>query len=124
MMKKDILRSYIFLFSLSLLTVNIVLLVVVPRIELYTQGAAIEFFQSLRGKDVHVETIGYKSYAHLFYSEKKRQHPVPGDSLLTGLISKPVYFSAKITRAGEIAEKYPQLNELYRKNGFVFYVRE
>lgn len=124
LMKKNIFRAYIFLFALSLFTVNVILLVIVPKIESYTQGAAIEFFQSIKEKDVYVETIGYKSYAHLFYSGKKPQQPVSRDSLLCGNVSKPVYFSAKIIKVPEIAKQYPQLKELYRKNGFVFYSRE
>jgi hypothetical protein len=124
MMRKNILRSFVFIFLLCMFTVNTVLLIVVPKIESYVQGAAIEFFQSLKGKEVYVETIGYKSYAHLFYSEKKPHPFIPRDSLIAGNISKPAYFSAKITKAGEISERYPQLKELYRKNGFVFYSRE
>ena len=97
------------------------------RIEEYSQGAAIDFFQSVSGKDAYVETIGYKSYAQLFYAEKMM--PENSDSydknwLLTGDIDKNVYFSAKITSKNRILEKYPGLKLLYEKNGYIFLMRE
>ena len=46
------------------------------------------------------------------------------DSLLKGYIDKPAYFVCKITMAEDILKDYPTLNEIYRKNGFVFFVRE
>lgn len=42
--------------------------------------------------------------------------------LLWGDIDKPVYFVTKVDR--EQNYKFPQLKELYRKNGFVFMKRE
>ncbi|TAD97348.1 MAG: glycosyltransferase family 39 protein [Bacteroidetes bacterium] len=42
---------------------------VFPNIERYTQAAALDFFRTLQNKDVYVTTIGYKSYAHLFYAK-------------------------------------------------------
>lgn len=52
---------------------------VVPKIEGYTQGPAIEFYEDLQGQDVYVTTLGYKSYAHYFYA--RVQPPKPGDGL-------------------------------------------
>jgi len=43
--------------------------------------------------------------------------------LLTGDIDKPVYFVSKVDREDRFSG-YPQLKELYRKNGFVFLKRE
>jgi len=40
---------------------------VVPNIELYSQGPAIEFYESLQSKNKYVTTVGFKSYAHYFY---------------------------------------------------------
>src|SRR5690606_36885284 len=42
----------------------------VPRIEAYSQRAAIEFYEQLQGQRVSVATVGFKSYAHLFYTRK------------------------------------------------------
>jgi hypothetical protein len=99
----------------------------VPRIEPYSQGPAIAFYQSLKGKDVFIVPLGFKSYAHLFYSGKqpetaKSQPPI--DVLLRGKIDKPAYFVSKITKKEEILKSYPLLEVLYQKNGFVFYRRK
>jgi hypothetical protein len=106
--------------------VNTALWVIVPRIEEYSQGAAIEFYEYIQDKDCYVETIGFKSYAHLFYSNKKE----PGnkksydiDWLLKGEIDKPAYFVSKVTSLDDVLKNYPDLKEIYRKNGFVFFVR-
>ncbi len=40
-----------------------------------------------------------------------------------GDIDKTVYVVSKITKANEL-EKYPQLKEIGRKNGFVFFERK
>jgi 4-amino-4-deoxy-L-arabinose transferase-like glycosyltransferase len=114
------------IFIISLFTVNMASVVIAPRIEQYSQGAAIEFYQSLKDKDCYVETINFKSYAQLFYSEKKEQANANNyniDWLLKGAIDKPAYFVSKITSQEEIKINYPDLKELYRKNGFVFWLR-
>jgi 4-amino-4-deoxy-L-arabinose transferase-like glycosyltransferase len=120
-------NGIVFIFASALLTINLASLVVVPKIEPYSQGAAIEFYQSLKNKDCYVETIGFKSYAHLFYSDKKYQqnsNSYSVDWLLNGEIDKDVYIVSKINTAEEIKNSHPQLEELYRKNGFVFYIRK
>jgi predicted esterase len=101
-------------------------LVVAPRVEKYSQGAAIEFYEYLQNKDCYIETIGFKSYAHLFYSLKKEpanKNSYSMDWLLTGAIDKPAYFVSKITEEN-IKKNYPELKEIYQKNGFVFWYRK
>ncbi len=115
------------IFIISLFTVNMALLVIAPRIEQYSQGAAIEFYEYLQNKDCYVETIDFKSYAHLFYSYKKEQTNKDSyniDWLLTGKIDKPTYFVSKITSVEDIEKDYPELKKIYRKNGFVFWMRK
>jgi hypothetical protein len=110
----------------SLITTNLALIVITPKIEMLTQQAAIEFYQRLQGKDVYVTTLGFKSYAHFFYSDEQPWTNINctnEDWLLKGDIDKPVYFVCKINHADEYEKQYPQLKELYRKNGFVFLER-
>lgn len=124
---KKIRTGLIVIFVCSLLTVNLASLVIAPRIEQYSQHAAIEFYTYLQTRDCYVETIGFKSYAHLFYSHKKPQankNSYNRDWLLKGPIDKPAYFTSKITSVEEIRQNYPDLIELYRKNGFVFWLRK
>jgi 4-amino-4-deoxy-L-arabinose transferase-like glycosyltransferase len=119
-------EGLVIIFISSLLTVNAASLVIAPRIEQYSQGAAIEFYTYLQGKDCYLETIGFKSYAHLFYSHKQPQankNSYNIEWLLKGPIDKPAYFASKITSLEEIRQNYPDLVELYRKNGFVFWLR-
>jgi 4-amino-4-deoxy-L-arabinose transferase-like glycosyltransferase len=125
--KKNFRNAIVGLFVLSLITVNLVSILVVPKVEKYSQGAAIEFYEGLRNKDCYVETLGFKSYAHFFYAQTKQSNNINNSGtewLMTGNIDKPVYFVCKINHVEEYQKAYPQLKELYRKNGFVFFVRE
>jgi hypothetical protein len=100
--------------------------VIVPKAERYSQGAAIDFLQQRRGEDCYVTTLGYKSYAQLFYTQKEKpanENYYNKEWLLAGKIDKPVYFVSKINRITDYL-KYTELKELYRKNGFVFLKRE
>ncbi len=124
--KKKIEQGSIGIFIFSLITVNLASLLIAPRIEQYSQGAAIEFYKYLQDKDCYIETLGFKSYAHLFYSKKqKQQNPNSYNKewLLTGDIDKPAYFVSKIIEVKNIKTDHPDLREVYRKNGFVFWVR-
>jgi 4-amino-4-deoxy-L-arabinose transferase-like glycosyltransferase len=100
--------------------------VVVPKIELYSQAAAIRFFKSLAGKNVYVNTLDYKSYAHLYYFKKPPvSNPKSYDQnwLLTGNIDKDAYFVGKIQDIDKHHKLYPQLQKIGEENGFVFYKR-
>jgi len=107
------------------LGINISFRAVVPKVELITQHAAIEFYKSLQGKDCYIEVLGFKSYAHYYYAKK----PMPSDGepktkedLLEGPLTKPAYFSVKNVDA-EKYRQHPHLEELYERNGFVFFRR-
>ena len=100
--------------------------IIVPKVERYSQGAAIDFYAERRGEDCYVTPLGYKTYAHLFYTQKPRPQNEKSNDLewlLTGDIDKPVYFVSKLDRTDRFSG-YPQLKELYRRNGFVFLKRE
>ncbi len=102
------------------------LLFIVPNIEGYSQRAAIEYYQSKCGKDVFVRPVGFKSFAHLFYTCKES----PGTdktiddyaTMAHGNPGKTACFVAKITHLGELPT-LPGCHEVYRKNGFVFFER-
>ena len=69
--------------------------------------------------------LGYKSYAHRFYTRK--QPPANPNSyseewLLAGPVDKPTFFICKV----QDADRYramPQLVQIGEKNGFVFFRR-
>ena len=122
-----------------------------PKVEQYSQRAAIEFYKAVGGKGFYVETSGFKSYAYLFYSGKRpeqNQNPdaiteiertlddleARGYNRLTsyplaysnwmqyGKIDKPAVFVCKINTAQELL-KNRLIKKLYEENGFVFCVR-
>ncbi|MDX2003404.1 MAG: glycosyltransferase family 39 protein [Chitinophagales bacterium] len=138
--------AWVGVFVANLFLVQAVLYAFLPKIEPYSQGPAIEFYKSLQGKDVYVNALGQKSYAQLFYSQKPQsaiespllkayvaQRRKEGseapfiilekDWHLYGTIDKTVFFCCKADKTGYYAT-LPQLKEIGRKGGFVFYKRE
>jgi hypothetical protein len=123
---KDVKGSLLRLFCLQIVAIQFTLLHFVPKVEAYSQAAAIRFYERMAGKDVHIEVMGFHSYAYLFYARKS---PVTDkryynrDWLLHGEVDKPVYFVCKVSYAPEVG-KQPLLRELYEENGFVFFERK
>ncbi len=117
-------QRYLYLMFGSLLAYLIILISFVPKIEAYTQRAAIEFYKSKQAEDCYVAPQRFKSYAHLFYTKKSPQeNPKHLDNnwLLNGSTNKPVYCVLKITSADDFMQKNPQFKLLYKKNGFAFF---
>ncbi len=98
---------------------------IVPKIELFSQAAAIRFYESKQAEDAYIQPMYFKSYAHLFYAKKK---PVTNmmsydhEWLRSGKIDKPVYIVVKNTKMHEL-EKYSDIKLMYEENGFAFYKR-
>jgi hypothetical protein len=100
---------------------------VITKVEGYTQRAAIDFYKSMQSTDVYVETLGFKSYAHYFYTLKQKEENSESsnkDWLINGDIDKDVYFVSKNDRAESYLNKYPNLKVIGEKNGFVFITRK
>jgi len=112
----------------SIVAIQIVLTFFIPRIEQYTQHAAIEFYKSLKGKDVYIRVLNFKSYAHYFYAAvnpSERSEAYDLDWLMYGKVDKPVYFITRLDRKNQVLQAYgAQLKLLYEKNGFLFYERK
>ncbi|HYG38422.1 MAG TPA: glycosyltransferase family 39 protein [Cytophagales bacterium] len=114
------------LFGGTAVFVMLTLIFFIGKIEQYSQGAAIAFFADLKGKDVYVVTKGYKSYAHLYYTDKPPvTNPKSWDInwLLYGDIDKDLYLSTKINKVKDL-EGVKGLRKIGEKNGFVFYKRD
>ena len=126
--KSDYTKGLISVCLASTLMVQHFLTIFTPKIEQYTQHAAIEFFQRLKGKDVYVKALGYKSYAPFFYAEvlpAKRKEAADENWLINGEVDKPVYLVTRLDRKNEVLLKYGKnLKILYEKNGFVFMERK
>lgn len=132
------------------LSLQLFLYIVVPKIEQYSQGAAIQFWEGLQGKDVYVQPLGYDTYAHYYYAriqpwyvntspefaaflaENKDQYQqnaptdwfehLQRDWLVDGKIDKPAYFCCHIKKADEYA-KHPDFEKIGEDGGFVFFRR-
>lgn len=101
------------------------LVVVVPKVEGYSQRPAIEFYKSLQEKDAYVRPIGFKSYAHYFYARvHPGANPMSKDDqwLLSGDIDKVAYFVVKAHQKERMAP-FADIVFLYEQGGFAFYVR-
>jgi len=123
--RNQFMRAACVMFGGTAVVIFIASIILIPKIERYSQGAAIDFYESLRGEDCYVRPLGYKTYAHLFYTLKpKNLRPESNDQnwLLNGPIDKPVYMVSKVDRVNRF--QTPKFTELYRKNGFVFLKRE
>lgn len=119
------------LFGSVALFIALFLPLIAPKIEPYTQGAALDFYTSLRGKDVYVKPLTMKSYAHLFYTDKQPHLSgsamgITADAwepwLLTARLDRPAYFVAKVNDA-EPWRRHPNLRVVREEGGFVFFER-
>lgn len=119
---KKSLQGLVTLFAGTVLFVFVTMAYMVPRIEKYSQNAAIVFFKEISTQDCYFTTIGYKSYAPYFYGAKQKPKRIESNDnawLLSGDIDKPVYFILKNTREERFFSEHPDIQKLYSKNGFV-----
>lgn len=140
-MRKNFRNGMIALCVCQIIIIQVAVIHFTPKVEGYTQRAAIEYFQGFAGKDVYVKPLDYMSYAHLFYSNKSAtanqnyysyKHNNKGEAtspeanegwLMTGNIDKPAYFICKIQDKKKFLAM-PQLEQIGEKNGFAFFKRK
>lgn len=131
LLRAEILKGAVTIFAATAISIFLFLPVVAPKIEQYTQRAAIEFYKSKSGEDAYIYALGFKSYAQHFYSRKEIDQSAYSknmnmgefrDWLLEGEIDRAAYFVTFNKRL----HRYEQYNltQLYEKNGFVFLKRE
>lgn len=129
-MQRNFRQGMIALCIVQLVVIQVLVLHFTPKIEAYSQRAAIDFYKSKRGKNVYIFPLGYKSFANLFYADKQ-PFAAPGyyadgkvneGWLLNGAIDKPAYFVVKI-QSRQAFDAMPQLRCVGQENGFVFYER-
>ncbi len=100
--------------------------VIAPKIEGYTQGSPIAFYESMKTRDVLIYPTAYKSYAHLFYSAKLPPKDFPNyvkpsdEDLMNGISEKPVFFMAKVKRAKELMND-PRVEPIKDLHGFTVF---
>lgn len=117
-------RGMLILHLVILLYVFASLTVFTERVENYSQRVAIKFYQSLKGQEVYVNTLGFKSFAHLFYFEKApSQEDDSLERLMNDELKKDAYFVLKVNKKEAYLERYPELEVILEKDGYVFAVR-
>lgn len=111
----------------TLIFVNLLYKVVVPKVGEYSQGAPQEFFMERAGEDAYYLTAGYKSYLPYFYGKVKpitREEARDKEWIISGPVDKTVYMSVKRSRINEaFHDRYRNFELLYSKGGFSFYRR-
>jgi 4-amino-4-deoxy-L-arabinose transferase-like glycosyltransferase len=124
--KKKFMEGILFLFYSTAVCLFFYLWMVVPKIEMYSQGPAIDFYQSLRGKNVYVWPVGFKSYAQYFYT-KKPPTPAYGEAdlpfLLKGKITRPAFFVVKVNNT-DFDSSCNNCKLIKQEGGFKFYKRD
>jgi hypothetical protein len=125
-LKKDIVKGVVLIFSSTILFHETVLPLFLPKIETYIQGEVINFYQQFAAKDAkpaYVEVYNFKSYAHLYYTDK---HPITNNKakdlnwLMHGKTDRDVYLVTKVGRE-ETLEKDPNFKKVGGKYGYLFY---
>ncbi len=141
LMRQNFRRGVLLLCAVQILIIQVTVIHFTPKVEAYSQKAAIDFYKGFQGKDVYVHSLGFKSYAAFYYTQKlpatnpnyrsmrvdkngKDLQPIANESwLLYGVVDKPTYFVCKV----QDSTKYgllPQLIETGSSNGFVFFKRK
>ena len=120
--------AFLWLLPACIGMLQVVMTFFVPRIEMYSQHAAIEFFKSISHEDAYAETVGYKSYAPYYYftvMPGNRKETKDEQWLLTADVDKPTYLVCRVDKKDRIlAEHGERLEILYEKNGYVFMRRK
>ena len=116
----------LFLVSITVgISLMLMSLFIMPGIEKFTQGPAINFYKSLEDEDVYVETVGFKSYAQYFYFKTKPQSNSQRTDvkwLLYGDIDKTVYLVTKVSNTE--LDSISDIQKLKTEGGFSFYIRK
>jgi len=71
--KLQVIKSVIVLSISTAFCLLVFTRVMVPKIESFSQGPMIKFYERYKGKDVYVTPVNMKSYAQYFYSEVQPQ---------------------------------------------------
>ena len=124
--RKKVLSGLLCMFLGTILAIQITIVHFTPKIERYSQGAAIDFFKTFEGRDDYVQVLMYHSYAHLFYTKKlppANQNYYNTDWLLSGKVDKPTWFVCRVTDSAPFRTD-PDLVIVEEKNGFVFFKRK
>jgi len=98
-----------------------------PKIEAFSQGGAIGFYQKAKEDNKYVYTLMMKSYAYLFYSEKMppTSSLIPQNAQEALNVNNPYrddfYFVSKNIHKERILNENPALESIDERAGYVLY---
>ena len=113
------------LFGTTMFAVLALSVMVVPKIDKYTQVSLFEFYEE-KAEDVYFVPITMHSYAHLFYGKRTPITPKPEkdlDYMLFEKVDKPVYFVCREHDLETILGYFSRLQVFERKGGYVILIR-
>lgn len=116
-------KGMLILHLVTLLFVTSMVYIYAPKIEAITQKAAIDFMKEHSDEKALITTLGYRSYATLFYGKQTPeilQKTNVAEEILTMDHACPVYIIIKLDDKQKYLKRFPKMELLYEKNGFVF----
>lgn len=76
--QKSALNGVKFFLLCNIAVFSFVSIAMVPKVENHVQGSIINFYERQEGRDIYMETVGFKSYAHYFYPKTQPLKPEDG----------------------------------------------
>jgi len=120
-------QSFLFLMLFSLATpifLNLINYYIVPKVSIFTQTSAVNFWRNHSDENAYLVTYGYKSYAHYFYGEVQPNNALKNDLkwVIENEPNKTIYISVKLKDYQNFEKEYENLYQfLYQNGGFRFY---
>ncbi|MDC1221897.1 glycosyltransferase family 39 protein [Salibacteraceae bacterium] len=112
--KSDPKRAFVLLTIGSAFVISSLMVVIVPRVEGYSQRSAIQFFEEHQNENAYFETFKYKSYSNYFYGRVSLKSKSPQTADVH-------YIVCKVQHIPKLMEKNYELEHLYDQGGFSFY---
>ncbi len=117
-------RGMLILHLVVLLFATASIYIFTGRIEGYTQRAAINFYKGLKGQEVYVRPLGFKSYSHLFYFDKQPgADEIEVHALMEEKLDRDAYFVIRLDEKDFFLKRYPVLEVLQERDGYVFAIK-
>lgn len=114
--------AILILFTGSVITIQGVITFFVPRIEKYSQAAAIQFYKEKSKENVPIVPLYFKTYAPYFYGKVSLATKTKNVDSLIRMGINPCYVVTKNIYKPRVQKEYWNYLELIEeRNGFVFY---
>jgi hypothetical protein len=125
-LSKKLVAGVLLFFTTTLITTTLLTLFIAPKMELYMQGAIIQFYQD-HAKTHHFRPLAMRSYAHLYYGESVELNHQSDDDLTwmarSSDLDRPVYFVTRVGQEAQVYKYFPEMNQVARPGGYVVFER-